>query len=848
MHFRWMPIVFLLTASCGLKVGEKPPPNAEISTSGARYSCVGKIAQRTMDYLDDKMSDQEVTAFIGCLQNAFLMFSERFHGEKQRDVFSPDEMRRFIQEKFLHNDRVISDKLLHQFMVIKNNLLGGGINSIRRSDLRTAVGVLEKLKVEALRLRPFIPILNSKLVEFQSAGELEAKISEADRALQTSVETIAHLLAGSQTPYSFDDFEVFLDEFRSFTKWKEHVENSRSPQAWVQFLKAFKSMSVSPNPDVVLPTEWVPLLRASYRWYLNFILYETGVKNKAILQRDGFKNFIKLSDNLQQLLFDAVSVQPKRIITFEQIDRMVDALKALDWLPQTMQSESVKVALHAFIGKILGPENVISGSRSSADVSKGMDTLTLANFAAQFAQWEQIQLALQEKYSDSQIPREPMNASVPLFNIPLQIGKAPFDRSGWQKFIATFQEGRVLYKEGFDRVFLIEQPRLRDFNVVNGFYNLSRMNLIRALLVLIYRGYYYETGNSPINGVKSSPVKVAVDNCRRLLPVPSVAEWEKCLNGAIEVNPSYPSSLGLSKEALQAFYEDFYLFGADLGILDRRVHDAGARTFGEAKVFTYSADGIDDGPHRLLTFSQAIEESSYIFSAGALASDLYKRFSALCPKGFLLDQNNAFKLERTCVRNNLVHELIDLIKTMPFYTKYLESLDQDRARAYADSLLTSAFSKFSRLDPDVVERSELATVSMVIHYAETLMTNYNTDLDDYLSEEEVIKAQPIFRGYIKAIAKKKHISIPTDGFADNAFMFILAKGRLPSSEKDNDDVIRHWALGWAGMKWGIKMDRSDIAKVFSMIIQKISGTDAEEDVVPIRHPCIRGDTYICPDD
>ncbi len=777
----WLTMIALL-GGCGLKFGQKAPPPSEMSMG--KYSCVGQMAAKVEDYVNARMSESEINSFVGCLQSAFTMFNQTAHGHANWNEFAATELRTFIQTHFLPKDRTISDELLNQFMIIKENLVGGDNKIVNRSDLVAAVQILEKIRIEAVRLRPFLPYLNPRLVEYQDAKGLGDKLAEAERALNEAAEVFGGILANSKKPYSIENYETFLREFRALAHWEEHFDGGPSAKQWAALLSAFKAAAVSPDPAKIYSQDWTPLFKYGMQWYLNYIKFNVGIRNQpSLLEGPGFKNLVGLGDSVQNLLNVAIDRQPNRMISFEITRSLVAALKGVDWLPKKMRVDSVNRSLEALVNKVFGPEDMSSQQRASPGITK----LTLANMMVEYAQWQEIQMALQEKYTDEENRGERLRTygtKIPLLNLPLSISDKPYNRADWERFISNFQRDRALFKEDLDRVFLVEKERLRQFDVRNGFFNLSKMNVFRAILSLVFKGYA-----SPQDGMLDARLK------------------------------GIPLEAGIARDRFEAFYKDFRDFGIDIGLLDSRTFNAGERTFKEAKIFTYLADGMDDQAHRLLSYAQGIQEGAFLYSGGELSRDLYKRLSNDCPASGDYDIPGNSRLIRSCVREHLVDELSSLITTMPYYTAYLQHLNPEQRLQYADYLLNSAYGKFAR--PKDVELSELQTLSMVVHYSEALMTNYNQNLDDVLTENEINAGVPVFTGLIEEIAAKKN---QWDPFPENTFKFIMANGKIPDDAAEKLSIAYHASLDELGdhENWGLVLDRMGIAKVFAAIISNMT--------------------------
>lgn len=66
-----MLVIVLLNFGCGLNTGEKPVPRSPPMYSGDNFSCVARIPENFDKYVNDRLSEKEITVFIQCIQKAF---------------------------------------------------------------------------------------------------------------------------------------------------------------------------------------------------------------------------------------------------------------------------------------------------------------------------------------------------------------------------------------------------------------------------------------------------------------------------------------------------------------------------------------------------------------------------------------------------------------------------------------------------------------------------------------------------------------------------------------------------------------------------------------------------------
>src|SRR5512135_467002 len=103
--------------------------------------------------------------------------------------------------------------------------------------------------------------------------------------------------------------------------------------------------------------------------------------------------------------------------------------------------------------------------------------------------------------------------------------------------------------------------------------------------------------------------------------------------------------------------------------------------------------------------------------------------------------------------------------------------------------------------PKYVEWQEITTMAVVLHYAEAVMTRYNTDGGDTLNNGEVWNAYATFSGYISVLAEERcreNFNEPMQDF-ENSRQSIpvneatIAPNLAPESAwGDAKTWLRHW--------------------------------------------------------
>lgn len=773
----------LVLCGCGLKIGEKAPEEPPVSYSGKNYTCVSQIPQHIQKYLNDELNDTQITDFVRCLQNAFSSFAQYTRG-RETSNYRADEIRNFLQKSFIR-DRTISDELLHEFMVIKQTLVGGDESRIQRSELFDAVGFLEDLRVEAIRLRPHIRVLNPRLAEKEDSLDLGQRLAEANAALKLSIQSVAKHLEKSKKDYSLANLESFLTEFREFVHWEDQFPEAKPVPKWIALLRAFKEATVSPSePDIIRESDWVPLLQSTSNWYLAYLQYQIGIKKRPVLYGAGLQNAVYLANYAIMLIRDAVKSQggPTPTLTFTQISHVLNAMRNVGWIPENIRPESMDQAVRAMVTRVGGEAT----TKPSLRRARGLDYKSLAVLDGEFQRWAYVQTNLDKRYRGGSDVAEPL--PVPNLHSPMGLSPDVFSRleqmsgSEWDEFIKIKNLMRPLFLEDRPRVVILPPAEASQIGLHHDFYNLSMMNLLRSIVGLVFRGYA-ETSESP-----------------------------------------WLWSSGIKGPELQTFYVDFRNVGIDLNMVDKRNVNSGSRAFVEGKLFTSSSQGLDyrvEAPDRgELSFVEAMEYFAYLYSGGMMAKDIYANLDQVnCPDDpkdpAPKDINDQRKLSRKCVLANLPAMIAKYMVNMPNLKNFAAHLPPNLMQNYTKIMLDTA------RQPDYseekwVEKNELSTMAVVAHYTESIMTRFDVNLDGKLDSAELSGAVPLFSGFIKKISHdmKRDLS---DREARAALFYILSHRKMPQDVLWDKLVV----ITFEFFEPTLVLDRMELAQVFQAIIARL---------------------------
>ena len=774
-------VVLLMSVSCGLNMGESQPQAPAPSYSGRGLSCVGEIPQNVENYVNDRMSEQEITTFVTCLEKAFTSFAQLTRGKSDRGTYAPEEIREFLEGYFLKSYH-ISDKLLAEFMIIKQVMVGGELDRITRDELYQAVDFLEDIRLEAIRLKPHLRYLNPRLVKEQEPTDLGERLGEANEAIKVSIRTLSGRLQKSKKSYPLSHLATFLQEFRQFVKWEDHFQRAIPVAHWVEFLRIFKELTVANSKEEVIRTnEWSPLMKSMARWYLTYLQFQVGVKGQPVLQGVGLQNSLHLASEVFVQVEDALRRQPDgRTITYDQLKQLVVALRALNWLPEGIRVESLEQASRAVISRVFGDPELPPSQRKASGLT--LDSLSLMRH--EFYRWASVQMNLDSQFKGTGVVRVEVPNLQSHVEIPMDAavnGQSQQD-AVWEEFLKVRKIVPPLYENGKYRVTLVPEAERLRLGIRHDFHNLSMMNLMRTIATLIFRGYSED--HSLIRG------------------------WDA----------------GIRSREMQQFYEDFREIAIDLKWADVRNRRTGERIFIEGNLFNYSSDGFIDGElgsRGQMNMAETMEFFAYLISGGQMGNDLYLALQQQCASG-PIDIQCRPMIERSCVREYLHDVILKNSDHMPGLKLYLQRAPLLVRKELAKNLLDTALTAHS--SEMWVEHSELATVAVIAQYAEAVMTRFDANRDGVLVNKEVYASIPVFQGYIKKFAREKMGLNLYDWMAKGAFLAILTDKKIPDWKRLVLDVrFDFWALQEPiDFNQPIWLDRLELSKVFRAILGKLS--------------------------
>jgi hypothetical protein len=789
-------VALLGLCGCGLHLGEGAVQKREIRIG--QEACMGHIDQVIYRYVHADLTSSETDEFFMCLQKSIKSFQTYVRGDI-RDRYSPPELRQFFETNLVP-DRKISNDLLRQLMILKATVAGGTPDSLTRAELNRTLEIVETVRQIALVMRPYIRALNPWIALRSAPGESMPPLDESIQALKNNADTLGHLMTGLQRPYAFSDIESLVQEWRRFSK--SDPNNDFAAHQWIVLWKSFNEFTGGASLETILSDEWPKVLYQISGWYTLWVRFKYIVHEEDTFQKDSTDGIRAFLDEFVDLMDRILRAGNGDSLEYSKLDQVILDLEGMHLLPEGVRASSISRVSRILFSKMLGSPEINPRDRKFQSIELG----AIHRLRSEATMWSNTQNMLLNTYFSR--PSEHGNEARKWFRLSSVrdvVGESHdsinafvrnlmpdivSDESGVSDFLDLTKNLRPLFRQfrieqmTAPRIYFVGDNQLTEEGLGYSYFDLSWINFLHTAVRFLFNGY-------------------AEDPQRRL------------------------DLSGVTRDEVQSFYTDLKPLGEDLQVIDPRKKTAGDRSFLEGKLFTYNSDGYDrndvESNAHYLSFPQSVELISFLISGGLSGRRLYNilKQPGVCPpkKNGVLDIFGDPTLDTKCSMHRLVETMVDQFPNMPFWQKFFRRLSYDDKFEYLNVLVDSV--KDPQSDANVLEKSDLVALSVVLQYVEAIFTRFDDNQDGILKGPELEKAYPFYKGMIEEVGTKR-LCINMDSNKDRyAFMYILKFHQIPST---GFDALRT-ALYRSIFGWHIKMDRMGLAKSFRIIVQAILEAD-----------------------
>ncbi len=504
--------------------------SASLALEGPGQNCLDRALLTFEEFFAGETTQAEIDEAWVCAAETLAMFKKHVRG-RDGDSYAAIELRAFIERYFL-TEYKISDGLLVEMMRLKQAILGGGLESITKAELDEAGRVLNALRVESVKILPYMKVVLLESDPERLRGEPEFIERAVSQVVGTS-HVIGTLLGKSVSAYRFSDAERLL---RELDKLYVSKSKRRGPARFIEYLpvvSALKAFFIRPGGDAIAPNEWYDLVAGAGRFYGMYLRYDYLIGEASLKSVDGLRQITTIAKDFFLLLEGSVKAKEGGVIRFKEIDGLLEQLYERKLIDMPFQEPTAKQVARHLVQKVLNPAR--DGHR---DRVAGLSAAGVEWLKRDFFGWVEMEQAWDRM--------SPAGGSLSVNQVRARLKILS------PAYADTHEEMRYLVERPFPLVF--DSLGVVRFESDPGAMAVDRaswtsLNWKRLFIRVVGRGY-------------------------------SVDHWKERF-------------IGIRKTELKAFYDDIFGMASEMGVLDPREPELWSSLFDESNLFMFSADGDD---------------------------------------------------------------------------------------------------------------------------------------------------------------------------------------------------------------------------------------------------------------
>ncbi len=799
---------------CNLRIGEKVSSN---NIEGFSVGCLNGINKKVELYKKGQLTSEQINQVSNCLKTALILFKERVRGRKKGE-FTPNELRKFIQDLFLQ-DKTINDALLRQMIRLKTVIIGGPEDKLTETDITRFITFIEVLTKEAVFFQPYIQAFNAPYDKRQLSDKIRLNTIEKD--LKKSIGRISIFLNNFSNPYFITDIKALLREINVFFNYRyNHLDQKFA------FFSAFKQFIVGGSDTVIQPSEWEDVL-LGYVYLISIgVNYSLLKEHSALISPEGTQYISVIFNDLLEFLSLSVENHSGHLIEESDFLRLTSSMKLIKIIPEKIRDESLYKILLIMFGKVF---NVDKSRYRVIELTSHQ----MAKMREMVQLWSGVQAFLNDMFSKKVLKEHLLesNEMSSFFSSKEMLSKGKNIISQMLLLKPLYREGRKIHLS--NALFRVDSEHQL---IREGVKDLTKTD--NATVSSNKENLDVETTDSvdkkKMNYFKSSYSldykNLTIYNLYYLIATMLRSGYEK----------NYPESPGMIQEELKNFFIDFNPIAEDMGWFQKtegRTLAEGEAEFMAANMLITTTKGfnLDWNEEEYLTSNEITEYIAYAFSFGFSMQELEKIMLRRCgnnnghSSSHNEDQSEEMnKYAIDCVRVYLIPALKKIMNNMPDFQKVVETMSEEQKKNFAESLIHISYETEQEYqDAIYLNRGNFKNIIMALYFVETTINRYDLNGDLVVQHDEIWAAFPTFEGYLSRVLV--HLLCRESGdLGEAVYAYVIQKEALPTSkdlafyekwyaiaELSLHDILKSWNMKY----WDLFLDRIQLTRVFSTIIK-----------------------------
>ena len=800
MRFSWQksvaPLLFsfglagMLGTGCAFKVNEGPVAPGVANMSSTDMNCLSKNSKTFSNFLNGNASNESINQLAACATKSLKTFGDLTRGATP-GVYTPFELRNFLSRYFL-NGMVVSDAFVVQTMILKQTLMGGNTTELTLADLNHLIQMIETSRQQFVKLRSYMPLDLTTL-----SGKDDSTVDATAAALVEVADAFGKMIEDAGVPYSFKKLNSFLEQLKTLmpdSPTSDYISTN------ISMFAALKGILISPTGDLISGQDWSLILKQAARWYGVYARFNHLNANYSDLTLgQGRVRLMKIVSDSANILEEAID-RHGGVILFEEIENLINlypSVKISFSAGFSVQKVTINTILRPVVNHMLG------GLDAEGRNAPGVTSALFERILDSINHWSEGQRYLEGLYGvlDGQRTGRSTNGytSEELTSVSLS---AALDPTGGVTDTA--------FEVATDLIQVIKQSRplfIGDNAEITfpgptdehqrSLHNLAEMNWMRQMIKLIMQGYVQDYARGKYYQ-------------------------------------------GLTEAEFGQFVEDLWPLMTDTLLVNPadKWQDEASNRFREANLFMPAANGDD-----YLSVDEGGQLFAFMLSAGHQASRIHDYIAGQC-KGHI-GPNDIYgqpTIEPDCYRKVIFSRdpadsyFEEVWKFMPGMATYYRTLP-DAELADFQHNLEQAGRRDGYQAKVYFTSADSQTMSMIMHYVESIFSSFDRDNSRSLSYEEAQMAYPRFRNILTSVSgfangrspqEMKSVDIKVEAL----FTYLLKFGTPPvTSDMKTGQKLKGALAFWAWEEqktligWHFQSTRSSVLSVFAQI-GKLTSTPA----------------------
>jgi len=346
--------------------------------------CLSQASQSMDLFMAGKASSEDVNLFWSCMQATVSTFETYFKGG-QEGRYKSTELRKFLQDRFMKST-LISDDLLLEVMQLKRLIVKGDVDAFTRVEVLRLQAIMKQFRLMTLKLAPHMSVFSKSFALKARTEEGRKQFAAANMAFIDAFKELGLIVAHNKEDYDLSRLSVLLNEFDKLSK----KDKPSHLAAIVPLLQSFKAAFIS-QPQNKLVADDFPALFKVAGDMLFIYLKSAYYVDKTWEKSPGIDDLNEVFERGITLLQEGVERNPKKIITFSELEPIFKAMGDLDIIPLGLKAPTAQDTVKVLLQKAF----------KTAEAPEVIDGLTLDGIRGFRSEWQGFINA--QKYAEASV-------------------------------------------------------------------------------------------------------------------------------------------------------------------------------------------------------------------------------------------------------------------------------------------------------------------------------------------------------------------------------------------------------------------------------------------------------------